>query len=575
MCAPASSIVDAAVLDGYRQAYQDWVNERAATLVEDVERFADAILAGDLDTARSLYAPTRVAWEEIEPIAELFADIDVAVDAREEDFAGGVDDPDVPGLPPHRAHPLGRGRVGRPGDAGRGARRERRRTCVAGSAELVIEPRIMARGAGELIDEVAQSKLTGEEDRYSGTDLWSVDANLAGAERIVDILRPTLETLDRERLDRIDAAFATVRDIMTRYAEGEGFAPFSTISPEDLTAAAGRDGGALGAAGPAARGPRPVRVSGSPAPRRLSRRSFLGAAAGAGATVAVGAVAGPLAGVVRSATDTAIASAQGRPVLVPFTGRHQAGIDRPAISQAATVMAAFDVVAADRDGLRDLFRELTVRARALAEARVPGESDERFPPAESGILGSAIGPADLTTTLSVGASLFDERYGLSARRPRLLTTMPAFPNDQLAPDATHGDLAIQVCAVDAAACIHALRYLMLGTRSAHGPALDGGGLPATQQPGGRGSHLDPEPARLQGRHRQPRAGQRGARAAGLGRARRRRARLGGRRQLPGGAHHPHVRGALGPHRAGRAGADHRPRQAHRGAPRPGPRGGHP
>jgi iron uptake system EfeUOB component EfeO/EfeM len=51
----------------------------------------------------------------------------------------------------------------------------------------------------------------------------------------VDILRPTLEALDKEYVDRIDAAFATVRGVMTRYAEEEGFAPFSAISPEDLT----------------------------------------------------------------------------------------------------------------------------------------------------------------------------------------------------------------------------------------------------------------------------------------------------------------------------------------------------
>jgi iron uptake system component EfeO len=233
--APASTVVEAAVLDGYRQAYQDWVNERAATLVEDVERFADAILAGDLDTARSLYAPTRVAWEEIEPIAELFADIDVAVDAREEDFAGGVDDPEFRGF--HRIE-----RILWVEDAS-GDLATLAEELVANVrdlrgrlAELVIEPRIMARGAGELNDEVAQSKLTGEEDRYSETDLWSIDANLAGAERIVDLLRPTLETLDRDRLGRIDAAFASVRGVMTRYAEGDGFAPFSAISPEDLTA---------------------------------------------------------------------------------------------------------------------------------------------------------------------------------------------------------------------------------------------------------------------------------------------------------------------------------------------------
>jgi iron uptake system component EfeO len=99
---------------------------------------------------------------------------------------------------------------------------------------LVIEPRVMARGAGELIDEVAQSKLTGEEDRYSQTDLWSIDANLDGSKRIVDIMRPTLETLDADYLTRIDAAFSSVDEVIGRYAQTEGFSPFSEITPEDL-----------------------------------------------------------------------------------------------------------------------------------------------------------------------------------------------------------------------------------------------------------------------------------------------------------------------------------------------------
>lgn len=232
--APPSTVVDAAVLDGYRQAYQDWVNERAGTLVDDVNAFTAAITSGDLDTARALYAPTRVAWEEIEPIAELFADLDVAIDAREEDFAGGVDDPEFTGF--HRIE-----RIlwvdGASGDLN--ALAEGLAANVADLqgrlAELVIEPRVMARGAGELIDEVAQSKLTGEEDRYSGADLWSIDANVDGARKIVEILRPTLDTVDAELLGRIDAAFAEVDDVIGGYARDDGFALFPEITPEDLT----------------------------------------------------------------------------------------------------------------------------------------------------------------------------------------------------------------------------------------------------------------------------------------------------------------------------------------------------
>ena len=64
----------------------------------------------------------------------------------------------------------------------------------------------MARGAGGLVGEIAQSKLGGLEDcwsgtdGWSGTDLWSVDAGLEGARRIVKILRPTLALIDPAHL---------------------------------------------------------------------------------------------------------------------------------------------------------------------------------------------------------------------------------------------------------------------------------------------------------------------------------------------------------------------------------------
>jgi iron uptake system component EfeO len=232
--APPSAVVDTAVLERARDDYQAWVNEEAAALVADVDAFTGAILAGDLEQAGALYAPSRLGWERIEPIAELWADLDVAIDAREEDFAQGVDDPAFTGF--HRIERL-LWVDGASGDLD--AMAEKLAADVhdleVRLADLVIEPRVTARGAGELIDEVAQSKLTGEEDRYSGTDLWSIDANVDGSRQTVDYLRPILESIDADYLADLDAAFAAVDEVIARYADGEGFAPFSDISADDLT----------------------------------------------------------------------------------------------------------------------------------------------------------------------------------------------------------------------------------------------------------------------------------------------------------------------------------------------------
>ena len=94
----------------------------------------------------------------------------------------------------------------------------------------------------------------------------------------------------------------------------------------------------------------------------------------------------------------------------------------------------------------------------------PDAGDPLFPPIESGITGSTTGPADLTMTVSVGASLFDGRFGLADRRPRQLDEMPVFPNDVLDPDLSHGDLLVQISTVDQVSAIHALRYLQMGVR---------------------------------------------------------------------------------------------------------------
>lgn len=146
----------------------------------------------------------------------------------------------------------------------------------------------------------------------------------------------------------------------------------------------------------------------------------------------------------------------------PFYGSHQAGILTP--QQAAMMLVAFDVLASDKAGLERLLRLLTRRFAFLtAGGPAPQTPNPRLPPTDSGILGKFIAPDNLTMTLSLGQSLFDDRFGLAKQAPKKLQKMARFPNDSLDAALCHGDLLLQICANTQDTVIHALRDIIKHT----------------------------------------------------------------------------------------------------------------
>jgi len=143
----------------------------------------------------------------------------------------------------------------------------------------------------------------------------------------------------------------------------------------------------------------------------------------------------------------------------PFHGLHQAGVLTP--QQASMMLVAFDVLASDKADLTRLFKLLTDRITFLTTGGpAPDTPNPRLPPMDSGILGAYIAPDNLTITVSVGQSLFDERYGLAAHAPKKLQRMTRFPNDSLDAALCHGDLLLQICANTQDTVIHALRDII-------------------------------------------------------------------------------------------------------------------
>ncbi len=148
-------------------------------------------------------------------------------------------------------------------------------------------------------------------------------------------------------------------------------------------------------------------------------------------------------------------------LVIPFHGEHQAGVTTR--QPYAGIVVAFDVLADNRAELERLFVTITDRVKFLMHGGTPPELDPGFPAADSGILGPVIKPEHLTVTVAVGASLFDDRFGLEPARPRQLAEMEHFFNDALDADLCHGDLLMQFCAETPEEAIHALRDIVKNT----------------------------------------------------------------------------------------------------------------
>ena len=163
------------------------------------------------------------------------------------------------------------------------------------------------------------------------------------------------------------------------------------------------------------------------------------------------------------ATEDLATGAPRQPRRVPFTGPHQPALTATPVPPLAA-MAAFRVTAPDRAGLEEMFAELSTTVADLMAGRMPASRERAYPPPETGILGPDPVADDLGIVVSVGASLFDDRYGLAHRRPRELEKMPFLANDRLDPDRSHGDLLISVEAGHEDTILHAVRQVMRATR---------------------------------------------------------------------------------------------------------------
>lgn len=231
---------DATVIEAATTNYAAYVKDQTEQLLADTKEFAAAYIAGDDDKARALYAPTRMHWERIEPVAESFGDLDPILDAREADLEQGQAwtgwhriEKDL--WPPASGYtPL------TPAQREKLAERlvADTRTLYERTRDMTFTVDKLGNGAKELLDEVATGKITGEEEAWSHTDLWDFQANLEGAKVMYAGLRPVVEKRDPELAATLDEQFDTVQRKLDKHRAGDGFVYYTDLTPAQVKALA-------------------------------------------------------------------------------------------------------------------------------------------------------------------------------------------------------------------------------------------------------------------------------------------------------------------------------------------------
>jgi iron uptake system component EfeO len=208
--------------------YRAYVQDQTAELVATTKVFTDAVASGGVDAAKAAYAPARVPYERIEPVAETFGDLDPRIDAR----AGDVPKKDWGGF--HKIEQALYTANTTDGMAPVAAQLQRDVGQLQGLVnDTQLEPATIANGAVELLNEVSASKITGEEERYSHTDLVDFLANVEGSQAAYDSVKQILATKNPKLAGEVDQRFADVYAALGPYGSGTQFVLYTQLTKND------------------------------------------------------------------------------------------------------------------------------------------------------------------------------------------------------------------------------------------------------------------------------------------------------------------------------------------------------
>lgn len=210
--------------------YQEYVLDQTNKLTDETQKFVDAVKAGNAEEAKAEYAKARVYYENIEPIAESFGDLDPKIDARLAD----VEDPSTwTGF-----HRIEKALWADNNLEGQAKYADQLMTDVKELQTQVkavkLEPKAMVAGAMELLNEAATSKITGEEELYSHLDLVDLAANVEGSKTVYMAIIPALNENNTDLADKLDKAFLDMETTLSGYVKDGQYVPYTELATDQI-----------------------------------------------------------------------------------------------------------------------------------------------------------------------------------------------------------------------------------------------------------------------------------------------------------------------------------------------------
>lgn len=226
----SGTAVAAPNLDVELAEYKTFSVEKIDALVSETQTFVDYLNEGKLEEAKALYPLVRMNFETVEPIAESFGDLDPRIDARKADLE--------PGEEWTGFHPIEE--ILWVNNTTEGTEKYSGQLIAdvkelrAKVATVEVTPELMVQGAVDLLNEVSTSKVSGEEEIFSHTDLYDFQGNIDGAKKIFDIFKPKLNEVNADLVNTLDQRFAHVNELLAAQKVGDKFKSYTELSDEEV-----------------------------------------------------------------------------------------------------------------------------------------------------------------------------------------------------------------------------------------------------------------------------------------------------------------------------------------------------
>lgn len=217
--------------------YKQFAGDQMDQFLIETEKFVEAVKKGEVEKAKDIYPHARMFFERSEPIAESFGDLDPRIDARLADIEEeGKGSEDWTGY-----HKIEYGLWEENTASGYEDVADQllndAKELHARVETVEVSPELMITGAVDLLNEVSTSKITGEEEIYSHTDLYDFKANIEGAEKIFEILEEKITAKDPGLTEQLTAKFKSLNELLATYeTDDNNYVSYEKLTKEDTKA---------------------------------------------------------------------------------------------------------------------------------------------------------------------------------------------------------------------------------------------------------------------------------------------------------------------------------------------------